>query len=131
MPAAQIPADEIKRLASLNTLDLLDSGAETEFDELVKAAALVCDAPISLISLIDENRQWFKANVGMEVITEIPRELAFCSHAILDAVPTEVTDTSVDPRFATNPLVSGYPGIRFYAGFPLQLSNGSTIGALA
>lgn len=108
----------------------MDSGAETEFDELVKAAALVCDAPISLISLIDENRQWFKANIGMEVMTEIPRELAFCAHAILDALPTEVTDASVDPRFATNPLVSGYPGIRFYAGFPLRLSNGSTIGTL-
>ena len=130
MPAAPIPADETERLASLNALDLLDSSAEAQFDELVKAAALVCDAPISLISLIDSDRQWFKANVGLEGSAETTRESAFCAHAILDTAPLEVSDASTDPRFADNPLVLGDPNIRFYAGFPLRLSNGSTIGSL-
>lgn len=130
MPAALLPIDEVKRLSSLNAFDLLDSNAESEFDELVKAAALVCDAPISLITLIDDNRQWFKANVGLETVTETPRELAFCAHAILDSAPLVVNDASVDPRFSDNLLVLGNPGIRFYAGFPLQLRDGSTIGTL-
>jgi GAF domain-containing protein len=130
MPAAPVHFSENERLASLNALDLLDSAAEVEFDELVKAAALVCETPISLISLIDSNRQWFKANVGLEGTTETHRDSAFCAHAINDIVALQVPDATRDARFADNPLVLGAPGIRFYAGIPLQLSNGSVIGTL-
>ncbi len=130
MPSAPFPLDENERLASLRALDLLDSDAEREFDELVKAAALVCDAPISLISLIDADRQWFKANTGLETTRETARESAFCAHAILGDAPLEVADASRDARFADNPLVLGDPGIRFYAGFPLRLGNGANVGTL-
>jgi signal transduction histidine kinase/PAS domain-containing protein len=130
MSAAALPLNENQRLASLAALDLLDTSAEAEFDELVKAAALVCDMPVSLISLIDKDRQWFKANVGLEATAETPRESAFCAHAILGESPLEICDALADRRFADNPLVLGDPGIRFYAGFPLQLSDGSTIGTL-
>ena len=130
MPSAPLPLDEYERLASLLALDLLDSDPEPEFDELVKAAALVCDAPISLISLIDKDRQWFKANNGLGDAAETSRDSSFCGHAILGVEPLEIADAIADVRFADNPLVLGPPGIRFYAGFPLRLSNGATIGTL-
>jgi diguanylate cyclase (GGDEF)-like protein/PAS domain S-box-containing protein len=122
--------DEAERLAALRALEILDSAPEPAFDALVRAASLVCGAPIALISLIDADRQWFKANLGLPGVTETPRDLAFCAHAILGDDILEVADAAVDPRFADNPLVTGNPDIRFYAGAPLRLKDGSTVGTL-
>jgi len=130
MSSAPIPADELKRLRSLAALDVLDSAPEREFDALVKAAALVCGVPIALISLVDVDRQWFKANVGLPGVTETPRELAFCAHAILQDGIFEVADAEADPRFADNALVTGDPSIRFYAGATLRLHDGAHAGTL-
>lgn len=130
MSAAQKPADEIARIQALMDLDVLDTAAEPEFDALVKAAALICGVPISLVSLVDEDRQWFKANMGLPEATETPRDAAFCAHAILGNQLLEIPDATMDPRFSDNPLVTNDPNIRFYAGAPLQLSNGAQIGTL-
>ena len=126
---AEFPSDEVNRVAALHALQVLDTPAEGEFDALVKAAALVCDVPIALISLIDTERQWFKARMGLDA-TETPRNLAFCSHAILEEQIFEVPNALKDPRFAGNPLVTEAPDIRFYAGAPLTLSTGERIGTL-
>jgi diguanylate cyclase (GGDEF)-like protein/PAS domain S-box-containing protein len=130
MPAAPLPSNEISRLRALLELDVLDSPAEPEFDALVQAAALICGVPISLISLVDAERQWFKANIGFHGATETPRDMGFCAHAIHDESILEVYDATRDPRFADSPLVTGEPNIRFYAGAPLLLSNGANIGNL-
>lgn len=130
MQPAKPPADETQRLAALLSLDVLDSAPEAEFDALVRAASLACGAPISLISLIDSQRQWFKANIGLPGITETPRDLAFCAHAVLDDALFEVADARLDPRFADKPLVSGQPDIRFDAGAPVRLSDGHRVGTL-
>jgi diguanylate cyclase (GGDEF)-like protein/PAS domain S-box-containing protein len=130
MLTAPIPLDEPERLRALQRLDVLDSAPEREFDALVATAALVCGVPISLISLIDDNRQWFKANVGLPGVTETPRDVAFCAHAILDHGVFEVPDALADPRFADNPLVATAPDIRFYAGATLRLSDGAHVGTL-
>jgi diguanylate cyclase len=111
-------------------MDVLDSAPEAEFDALVQAAALVCGVPISLISLIDADRQWFKANVGLPGVCETPRQVAFCAHAILQDGIFQVADATADPRFANNTLVTGEPGIRFYAGATLRLSDGARVGTL-
>jgi PAS domain S-box-containing protein len=126
---AEFPSDEANRVAALHALQVLDTPPEGEFDALVKAAALVCGVPIALISLIDTERQWFKARLGLDA-TETPRNIAFCSHAILDEQIFEVPNTLKDPRFAGNPLVTEAPDIRFYAGAPLTLSTGERIGTL-
>jgi len=118
MSRAEIPADEAQRLHTLHSYGVLDTPAERAFDDLAALAAHVCQAPIALVSLVDENRQWFKARVGIEA-TQTPRDIAFCAHAILR--PDElllVRDTSVDGRFQDNPMVTSAPGIRFYAGAP-------------
>lgn len=130
MPAAKIPNNEQGRLLALKSLRVLDTSAEAEFDAIVKAASLICDVPISLISLVDEDRQWFKANVGFEGVTEMPRELAFCAHAIHGQDILEVEDATQDARFADNPIVLANPNIRFYAGAPLRLSTGENVGTL-
>ena len=130
MPAAPLPADESNRLQALHALDILDTPPEAELDALVKAASLVCGVPISLISLVDKDRQWFKANVGLPGATETHRDLAFCAHAILQDDLMEVPDALADPRFAENGLVTGAPDIRYYAGLPLTLSNGARVGTL-
>lgn len=130
MAAAPLPSNETERLDALRALDVLDSGPEREFDALVHAAALTCGVPISLISLVDADRQWFKANVGLPGVTETPRELAFCAHAILQEGVLEVPDATADPRFAGNALVTGDPDIRFYAGAPLRLGDGTRAGTL-
>jgi diguanylate cyclase len=130
MPAASLPADEIRRLRALHALEVLDSTPEAEFDALVQAAALVCGAPISLVSLVDEQRQWFKANVGLPGVRETPREVAFCAHAILGEGVFVVPDATIDDRFRDNPLVRGAPDIRFYAGAPLCLRDGARVGTL-
>ncbi len=130
MPTAPMPLDEPERLRALQRLDVLDSAPEQEFDALVAAAALVCEVPISLVSLIDSDRQWFKANVGLPGVTQTPRDIAFCAHAIQGDGIFEVPDALADPRFADNPLVSQAPDIRFYAGATLRLSDGAHVGTL-
>jgi diguanylate cyclase (GGDEF)-like protein/PAS domain S-box-containing protein len=127
---AKRPDNEPTRLAALQALEVLDTDPEQELDALVRVASVVCGAPISLISLVDADRQWFKANVGLDGATETPRDVAFCAHAILGDEIFEVTDAALDPRFADNPLVTGGPRIRFYAGAPVQLSDGHRVGTL-
>ena len=127
---APVPDSEDARLRALRQLEILDTKAEEQFDALVKAAALVCGAPISLITLVDEDRQWFKANVGLGHATETPRQVAFCSHAILQDDLFEVPNALEDKRFHDNPLVTGDPHIRFYAGAPLVLTSGAHVGTL-
>lgn len=121
---------EHKRLRALQELEILDSPPEAEFDALVKAAAIACGVPISLISLVDRERQWFKANWGLEGVTETSRSVSFCTHAIEGEGCFEIPDATSDPRFANNELVIGAPNIRFYAGIPLQLNNGEQVGTL-
>jgi diguanylate cyclase len=130
MLTAQKPDNEPSRLASLRALDVLDSAPEAQFNALVRAAAFVAGAPISLLSLVDTGRQWFKANIGLPSVTEISRDAAFCAHTILQGDVLEVPDARRDPRFADNPLVLGKPRIRFYAGAPVRLEDGSCVGSL-
>jgi len=122
--------DEHGALDALDALDVLDSEPEMAFDELVRTASLACGVPISLITLIDRDRQWFKANVGLEGLTETPRDVAFCAHAVLDGELFEVPDATKDARFSANPLVLGDPSIRFYAGAPIHLRDGHRVGTL-
>jgi diguanylate cyclase (GGDEF)-like protein/PAS domain S-box-containing protein len=128
--SAPARGDEASSMAALRRLQVLDSAPEAEFDALVQVASSICGVPISLISLIDTDRQWFKANVGLPGVDETPREYAFCAHAVLGNDLFEVEDATLDPRFADNPLVVGQPDIRFYAGAPLTLSGGETVGTL-
>ena len=128
--AAPVPEHEERRLSALYALDILDSATEAAYDDLAALAAALFDAPIALITLVDEHRQWFKANIGLDV-TETPREHAFCAHAI--AIPGDVLvvpDALRDLRFAENPLVTGDPHIRFYAGAPLLSKDGDALGTL-
>ena len=120
---------EAERLRTLQLYQVLDTGAESVFDDLTRLAAAICDAPIALISLIDGNRQWFKANVGLSE-TETPREIAFCAHAIESDNLLVVPDALIDERFAGSPLVTGSPHIRFYAGAPLVMASGYRLGTL-
>lgn len=124
------PSDEADRLARLRELVILDSAPEPVFDQIAALASSVCGVPIALLSLIDTERQWFKANVGLPGVNETPRDVAFCAHAIGSDNLFEVPDASCDPRFANNPLVTGEPDIRFYAGAPLVLPGGARIGTL-
>ncbi len=128
-PAAW-PSNERERLAQLHALAVLDTAAEPLFDALTHAAMALTAVPIALISLIDTQRQWFKSNLGMEDVAQTPRDLAFCAHAILSDELMEVPDALADPRFAHNPLVTGEPGIRFYAGAPIVLAGGLRMGTL-
>ncbi len=130
MPPARLPPDEDRRLAALRELEILDTPPDAEFDAVVRAASLVCDVPIALISLVDARRQWWKAQVGLPGIRETPRDFAFCAHTILGDEPLEVQDATADPRFADSPLVTGQPAIRFYAGIPLRLDGGGKAGTL-
>ena len=129
MPAASHPPDEIERQQLLRSLDLLDTEQEEVFDRVTRLASRLLKVPIALFSLVDENRQWFKSRVGMEV-PETPREYAFCAHALLLDQPLVVADASSDARFSDNPLVTGDPNIRFYAGVPIRTSGGLAIGTL-
>jgi len=126
---APIPPDEADRLAALRSFDLLDTPPETEYDDLTRLAALVCETPIALISLVDPCRQWFKSHFGLDA-KETHRDIAFCSHAILQDDLFIVPDTFEDVRFKDNPLVTGEPNIRFYAGMPLTEPEGHNLGTL-
>lgn len=126
---APIIQNEKKRLNVLWQYDVLDTVPEELFDDLTELAARICEAPIALISLVDEKRQWFKAKVGTTV-TETSRDISFCSHAIKQADLFIVPDATKDPRFATNPLVTSDPKIRFYAGAPLITPDGYALGTL-
>ena len=129
MKPAPLPATESERLRELQTLDVLDSKVEKQFDDIVQLASSICGTPVSLITLIDQDRQWFKANKGLKM-SETPRDISFCGHAILNNDLFEVQDTREDVRFADNPLVTDDPSIRFYAGYPLTTSTGYNIGTL-
>lgn len=122
-------AGEAERLAKLASYGVLDTQAEQSFDDLARLAALVCDTPISAVSLIDSQRQWFKAVVGLEAAST-RRDVSFCGHTIAGPGPLVVPDTLADPRFHDNPFVISEPKIRFYAGTPLVAPDGSVLGAL-
>jgi serine/threonine-protein kinase len=125
-----IPADEEKRLALLAACKIIYTPAEQAFDDVARLAADLCGTEIALITLVDSDYQWFKARVGVE-LPGTPRDLSFCGHCINGHHPLVVEDTLRDPRFADNPLVTGAPGIRFYAGVPLEVEEGSAVGALS
>ena len=124
-----VTAYESIRLKALHNLRILDTPRNLDFDGLVELAEELFEVPISLVSLIDEKRQWFKASVGLEV-KETAREVAFCNHTIRSATPFVVRDAQLDDRFMENPLVTGEPKIRFYAGVPLAIEAGINIGTL-
>ena len=124
-----MPINEKQRLQALHDYHILDTPNEEEFDYITEIASIICDVPISLISLIDNNRQWFKSKIGLDV-SETSRELAFCQYAIMTPDILEVEDATKDERFRNNDLVTGKPDIRFYAGCPLIDSNGYAMGTL-
>ena len=129
MAAAPLPTNESERLAALQSLALLDTPSEPLFDRVTRLASQLLDVPIVLFSLVDADRQWFKSRVGLEA-AETPREHAFCAHAIGQGPPLVVSDATEDERFRTNPLVTGAPNIRFYAGVQIRSSAGMAIGTL-
>ena len=129
MIAAPLPADEAARLTALRGHAILDTDPELGFDDLTALAASICDTPIALVSLVDAQRQWFKSRYGIDA-RETPREMAFCAHAILQSDILVVPDATLDPRFHDNPLATGAPCVRFYAGAPLIDPKGFALGTL-
>lgn len=123
------PRDETRRVEALRALKVLDTPPEERFDRITRLAAALFDVPVALISLVDENRQWFKSTCGIE-LHETPRDESFCAHAVLARAPLIIPDALLDERFAENPLVVGPARVRFYAGYPLILDDGSCIGTL-
>ncbi|AWJ93132.1 two-component hybrid sensor and regulator (plasmid) [Azospirillum baldaniorum] len=126
---APLPREELARLEVLKAYRILDTDPEPEFDTITKLAAGVFDTPIVLVSLVDAGRQWFKSRQGLDIV-QTPRDVAFCAHAILQDEPLVVPDATQDKRFSCNPLVTGAPGIRFYAGAPLITKDGFRLGTL-
>jgi two-component system, cell cycle sensor histidine kinase and response regulator CckA len=126
---APVPSDELERLKALHGYHILDTAAEKQFDDIALLASRICETPIAMISLIDEDRQWFKAKVGTEM-GQTSRDESFCAHGILQAEVFVVPDATADKRFAENPMVKGNPKIRFYAGAPLRTADGHAIGMI-
>ncbi|MGB8337942.1 MAG: sensor domain-containing diguanylate cyclase [Burkholderiales bacterium] len=129
MEKPRLPSDELARIETLRALNILDTPSEERFDRLTRLAKRMFGVPISLVSLVDTERQWFKSAQGLDA-GETPREVSFCGHAILDDKIFLVPDAHIDPRFADNPLVVNDPSVRFYAGCPLKVLNGSRLGTL-
>ena len=129
MITPQFPENEAARLAQLHELQLLDSPSEPAFEQLVELTALLLKVPVALVSLVDKERQWFKARVGVDSC-ETGRDISFCGHVVADGEPLVVEDATLDARFADNPLVTGAPHIRFYAGIPLMLESGMSLGTM-
>lgn len=125
----QIPENEELRLQELQSLNLHESEYQEDYQNLVHLASAICSTPISLISLVDRNKQWFKAELGLGA-SETPRDVSFCAHAINQTEILEVQDAANDERFHDNPLVLGSPFIRFYAGVPIHSPNGYCLGTL-
>jgi len=123
------PPDEAERLHALHELEVLDTPPERDFDDVVVLASRICGVPMSLVSLIDADRQWFKARVGTDAV-ETSRDVSFCAHAILGKDLMVVPDATVDARFADHPTVTNHPGVRFYAGAPLVTRDGFALGTL-
>src|SRR5512138_2320417 len=126
---APLPDNETDRLAALYALDILDSAPEQDFDDIAALASNVCGTPMALVTLVDTDRQWFKARIGTD-LTETPRDLSFSAHAILGRDLLVVPDATKDARFADNPSVDMDGGIRFYAGAPLITTDGYALGTL-
>jgi len=129
MIIAPYPHNEQARLATLKQYDILDTESDPALNAMVQLASYICQTPIAAISLIDERRQWFKASAGLDV-TETPRDIAFCSHAIIQEDPLVVQNALLDDRFFDNPLVTSDPEFRFYAGVPLTTAKGHHLGTL-
>lgn len=128
VPAA-VPHDEDHRIGKLLSYQVLGTAPETAYDDLAAIAAHICNTPTALVSLVDVSRQWFKSTIGLDA-KETPRDLAFCAHAILQPDIMVIPDARLDERFANNPLVTGPPFIRFYAGAPLRTPEGHAVGTL-
>jgi len=124
------PEDEATRIDALRALNILDTSAEERFDRLTRLAKRLFGVPIALVSLVDEDRQWFKSCQGLGGVSETSRDISFCGHAILGEDIFLIPDATLDVRFHDNPLVTNEPHIRFYAGCPLAVPNGSKLGTL-
>jgi GAF domain-containing protein len=126
---ATIPEDETQRLMVVRSYQLPDSSPQDALDDIVRLARTICECPIATISIIEEPRQLYIAQVGM-AMKETPRDIAFCAHTILEKNTVLVPDATKDPRFADNPVVTGEPYVRFYAGVPLMNAHGFALGTI-
>lgn len=129
MKTPEIPSNERERIAALDSLNVLDTPPEADFDAITSLAAHLLEVPIALVSLVDVDRQWFKSHCGLEV-TETPRDVSFCGHVVAGGDLMVVPDAQEDRRFFDNPLVTGAPHVRFYAGVPLVMTDGFVVGTL-